>query len=60
MTDVICGHAIAAVCSLGHCFVSLTAAGLLVSYCHAFDLKLGGRRIYYMTTVAGNIARRDV
>ena len=47
-------------CALVHCSVSLTAAGLLVSYCHAFDLKLGGRRIYYMTTVAGNFTCRIV
>ena len=35
-------------------FLRTLLTGLLVSYCHLCDLQLGGRRIYYVTTVIGN------
>ena len=31
-------------------------SGLLVSYCHGFDLKVGSGRIYFISTVIGEFS----
>ena len=33
--------------------VTLMFPGLLVSYCHGFDLKVNSRRVYFFGTVVG-------